>query len=158
MLERIFGPPVLRQAQLTPREFAALRGAVGYVGSRLAREQLQRTEEEPEGSDAVTLLNLLARFQAEVNPEMPSVRLLKDHELHAVCAALVWSARDLERYASHLRSWEGMRVEDQDVRDWLVSNFPETREDAHKAELTALHLRSVWLTLREQHRSWLQGV
>ena len=158
MLERIFGPPVLRAAQLTPREFAALRGALGYVGSRLAREQLGRTEEEAEHSDAITLLTLLARFQAEVDPAAPRVRLLADHELHAVCTALVWAAGDLERYAAHLRSWQSWSVEDQDVRDWLVSNFPDAREDAARAESLAVLLRLVWLTLREQHRTWRQGV
>ena len=157
MLERIFGPPVIRAAQLTPREFASLRGAVGYVGSRLAQEQLHRTEEEHEHSDAITLLQLLARFQAEVNPSMPSVRL-NEVELHAACAALIWAAGDLERYASHLRTWQSWSLEDQDVRDWLVSNFPDTRDDAERAEYTALMLRTVWLTLREQHRTWLQGV
>lgn len=158
MLERIFGAPVLRAATLTPREYAALRGAVGYVGSRLAQEQLHRAGEEHEASDAMTLLTLLARFQTEVDPAAPRVRLLGDHELHAVCTALVWAASDLERYGGHLRSWQGWSVQDQDVRDWLVSNFPECRDDAARAETTALLLRTVWLTLREQHRTWTQGV
>lgn len=158
MLERIFGPPVLRAAQLTPREFAALRGAIGYVGSRLAREQMLRREDDAEQSDAMTLLTLLARFQTEVDPQAPRVRFLGDYELHSVCTALVWAAGDLERYASHLKTWQGMSVEDQDTRDWLISNFPDARDDAPRAELTALLLRTVWLTLREQHRTWLQGV
>jgi hypothetical protein len=158
MLERIFGPPVLRAAQLTPREYAGLRGAIGYVGSRLAEEQVMRREEEADASDAMTLLTILARFQVEVDPAAPRVRLLADHELHAVCTALIWSASDLERYASHLRSWQGISVEDQTVRDWLVGNFPEARDNADKAEMTSLLLRTVWLTLREQHRTWLQGV
>ena len=117
-----------------------------------------RTEEEAEHSDAITVLTLLARFQAEVAPASPRVRLLADHELHAVCTALVWAAGDLERYAAHLRSWQSWSVEDQDVRDWLVSNFPDAREDAARAESLAVLLRLVWLTLREQHRTWRQGV
>lgn len=156
MLERIFGPPALRAAQLTPREFMALRGAVGYVGSRLAREQAARREEESEQSDAMKLLMLLARFQAEVDPLSPSIRL-RQGELEAACAAIFWAARDLERYAAHLRSWQGWAVEDQEVRDWLVSNFAEVRDDAGRAEMMSMLLRTVWLTLREQHRAWLGG-
>lgn len=158
MLDRIFGPPVLRAAQLTPREFAALRGAVGYVGTRLAREQVHRVDEEFDQSDAMTLLQLLARFQAEVDPNAPRIRFLGDYELHSVCTALVWAASDLERYGSHLKSWQGWSVEDQAIRDWLTANFPDTRDDANRAEMTALLLRTVWLTVREQHRTWLQGV
>lgn len=153
MLERIFGAPTLRAAQLTPREYAVLRGSVGYAGSRLAREQLHRTEEEAEESDAITLLTLLARLQAEVDPVAPTVRLAT-HELTSVCTALIWAARDLERYAAHLRTWQGWALEDQDVRDWLVSNFPEVRDDAGRAEAMAHLARTVWLTLRELHRVW----
>lgn len=156
MLDRIFGPSVLRAANLTPREFGALRGAIGYVGSRLAREQVLRREEDVDRSDAVTLLSLLARFQAEVDSAAPSVRL-RPNELEACCAALFWAQRDLERFAGHLRSWQGWSVEDQEVRDWLVSNFPEVRDDAGRAESMSMLLRIVWLTLREQHRAWLGG-
>jgi hypothetical protein len=158
MLERIFGAPVLRAAQLTPREFAVLRGSVGYVGSRLAQEQQYRPEEEIDQSDAFTLLTLLARFQTEVDLMAPRVRFLNDHELHVVCTAMVWAASDLERYAGHLRSWQGWSTDDQGVRDWLVSNFPDARDDANRAESTSALLRTVWLTLREQHRTWTQGV
>lgn len=156
MLDRIFGPPPLRAAQLTPREFGALRGAVGYAGSRLARVQLDRTEADHEQSDAILLLNLLARFQAEVNPSAPSLRISRP-ELDAIGAALLWAMRDLERYAAHLRTWQGWTAEDQEVRDWLVSNFPDAREDAAQAEVLSVLLRTVWLTLREQHRAWLGG-
>jgi hypothetical protein len=158
VLERIFGAPVLRAAQLTPREYAVLRGAIGYVGSRLAQEQLYRTEEEHELSDAMVLLTILARFQTEVDPTAPRVRFLNEHELHSVCTALIWAATDLEKYGQHLRSWQGWSVEDQGVRDWLVGNFPDARDNAPGAEMTALILRTVWLTLREQHRTWTQGV
>lgn len=156
MLDRIFRQPALGRragAQLTPREFAALRGAVGYAGSRLAREQITRTEEDPDGTDAVVLLNLLARFQANVDPASPNVALAPG-ELSAACAALYWAARDLERYAVHLRSWQGWSLDDQEVRDWLVSNFPDSRDDAIRAEATAVLARTVWLTLREHQRAW----
>jgi hypothetical protein len=156
VLERIFGHPVRRVAQLTPREFATLRGAVGYVGSRLAREQLHRTGEEAEGSDAVLLLTLLARLQAEVNVSAPSVQLTPS-ELTTVCTALFWAARDLESYAQQMRSWGSWSEDDLVVRDWLVSNFPEAREDPARAEQLSHLARTVWLTLREQHRAATTG-
>jgi hypothetical protein len=56
-----------------------------------------------------------------------------------------------------MRSWGSWSEDDLLVRDWLVSNFPEAREDPGRAEHVSLLARTVWLTLREQHRAASTG-